>query len=349
MALDTFTVKKGRVALRPGGALGDYVLERRLAAGGMAEVWVARGRRAGAPETEVALKVMRDETESDGVRAVWRDELAVNVRLRHENVITVFEGFEEGPWLVQVMELVVGQDLRRLTSSLAEIEPLPLAHALHIGESLARGLAYVHARADPDGRPLRIIHRDVSPQNVMIGQDGGVKLLDFGIARHQARENTTAHNLVKGKAAYMSPEQAQGHPLDQRSDVFSMGIVLWELLSGERLFRGRSPMDSMQQVVLTQVPSLARFKSRAVPASVIELVDRMLARSPEERPQDMARVYRALRGALVREFEPDAFGTRALAEYLAARLSTAPATQTSLLGIPSARTEPDRDPYEPSG
>ncbi|MEO1227965.1 MAG: serine/threonine-protein kinase [Myxococcota bacterium] len=327
--------------LYPGLDLGDYVLSRRLAAGGMGEVWVAE-RKAGGGLAEVALKMMRGASEPQ-VRAVWRDELAVSRRLRHENVVTVFDGFEQEPWLVQVMELVPGQDLRHVQRGLGE-EPLPVQHGLYIAGCLARAMAYVHGRADPDGRPLRIIHRDISPQNVMIGCDGSVKLLDFGIARHQARENTTALKLVKGKAAYMSPEQAQGHPLDQRSDVFSAGIVLWELLAGERLFKADHPMDSMQRIVQAGIPSLAR-SARPIPEAVVQLVDKMLSKDPDRRPPDMTEVYRWLKAALVRHYEREAFGARALADFLSLRLPRTPLHPTSSLGVAPAATQPDQAPF----
>lgn len=332
--------------LRSGEMLGPFRLHERLAVGGMAEVWRVTGPRSAedlAPPAPLALKLMRPHpAEGEDHYARFLDELRISRRLRHANIVTVFDGMVLDGHLVQSMELLEGVDLRRLSRVLEQQRrPFPVAHALWVGRMMARALAYAHAMTDRRGLPMQVVHRDVSPHNVMLTFDGEVKVLDFGIAKARERLVETRGAVAKGKTAYMAPEQVMARPLDARADVFAAGIVLWEALAGRRLFRGRNEVETMQRVRRGVVPDPSRIRPE-LPAEAAELVLRMLARRPEDRPADMEAVERTLQRVLVQRFEPEAVGPAALRCWLGevfgpGRLGTvAPRTSSRSGAEPSA-------------
>ncbi len=300
--------------LGPGERLGPFTLEQRLAMGGMAEIWSAR---TNADPPLVALKVLQPHlTGNRAFEAMFLDEVNIALRLRHENIVRVYDGRAERGHFFLVMDLVPGLDLRRILVRLSGLRGwIPAPVALSVGQCMVRGLAYVHLRRDDRGRPLDIVHRDISPHNVMLDLRGGVRLLDFGIARARERYARTQPGVVKGKSGYMAPEQAVGAELDQRADIFSTGIVLWELLAMKRLFGGANDAQAMNQVVEAQVPPLMDINP-AVPPAAAELIHRMLARSPRDRPQTMGEVESALTRVLVRTYPPDSYCAHRRAVWL---------------------------------
>ena len=216
-------------------------------------------------------------SDADMLRA-FLDETRIAARLRHPNIVRIDElGEVEGEWFVR-MEYVEGASLSEVLKRAAKSgEYLPLEAVLSIGAGLASALDYAHHACDSEGRELQIVHRDVTPQNVLLARSGDVKLIDFGVARAEQRFLRTMPGLVKGKLPYMSPEQADGRRLDARSDIFALGVCLWEALTGRRLFRGASQAETMQRLFACQVspPSLYRPE---VPAEVDALVLKALSR-----------------------------------------------------------------------
>ncbi|MBX2812218.1 MAG: serine/threonine protein kinase [Myxococcales bacterium] len=302
------------VYLRPGFRFGSYTLTRRVAMGGMAEIWAAQGE-----EDEFALKFMQPHHQEDPeYLKMFEDELQLARRLRHENIVATFDGFRVKGKYAQVMELVHGVDLRRIkiyTCDTCGSMPLPLL--LRLGVSVSRALAYVHTRRSYRGRDLGIVHRDISPHNIMLDKMGRVKILDFGIAKASQRKSRTQTGMIKGKVGYMSPEQTMGHILDHRSDIFSLGIVLWEVLSGEPLFRGDSDLAIMRKVQQAEVPRLdASHRRPDLPLAVVLLVHQMLNQSPEHRPANMIEVERRLGRVMMQEYEPSEYSEGALAQWI---------------------------------
>jgi tRNA A-37 threonylcarbamoyl transferase component Bud32 len=277
-----------------GERFGDYEIEGRLGAGGMAEVYVAR--RAG-PQgfvKRVCLKrvLAGNEADRDTV-AQFHDEARLCAHLAHPGIATVHElGQVDGKWFM-AMELVDGLDLRSLSASLrARGVPMPADVAIHVVRHVAEALAYAHALTI-DGRAIGLVHRDVTPSNVLLSVHGEVKLADFGIARSSVRAHRTRSGVVKGKVPYMAPEQALGEPLDRRTDLFALGVVLYELLAGRRPHDGQTDLDTLTNAQRARRPSLRELAPEA-PAEIVSLATRMLSARPDDRPASADEVARAL-------------------------------------------------------
>jgi serine/threonine protein kinase len=265
---------------------GKYSLIGHLATGGMAEVWLARQVGLQGFEKIVVIKRARPElTDRDTTRR-FLDEARLVATLEHPNIAQVYEmGSVSGSYFF-VMEYVDGADLRRLMeTAIARRQRISLADALYIMIHVCTGLHYAHDKRDLDGHPLQIIHRDVSPSNVLISHDGAVKVCDFGVAKAHYREGEiTQDGVVKGKFSYMSPEQCQGKSIDRRSDVFSIGVLLYELTTLSKLFRARSDYALLQLVVEGRIPPPSS-RVAGYPAELERIVFKALARDPSERYQ----------------------------------------------------------------
>jgi eukaryotic-like serine/threonine-protein kinase len=225
---------------------GKYDLLALLATGGMAEIWLARVSGMAGFEKLVVIKRLLDKLaiDSDYVE-MFLDEARINARLTHSNIVQVLElGQVEGKYFM-AMEFVPGLSVsqvgKRATKQLGTV---PQEVACGIIAQACSGLHYAHEKTMPDGSPLNIVHRDVSPQNLIVTYEGLVKVLDFGIAKADHRQSQTRTGLVKGKFSYMSPEQCLGQGLDRRSDVFALGIVLFELCTARRLFKRGSTYET---------------------------------------------------------------------------------------------------------
>jgi hypothetical protein len=263
---------------------GAYHLLRRLAAGGMAEVFVAKARGLGGFEKLVALKVIHPRLSvDDQFVTMLVDEAKLSVLLNHANIAQTFDlGCNEGRYFI-VMEYVEGADASRLLRKANEVgQWLPIEACLFVMSEVLAGLEYAHKKADPFGKPLSIVHRDVSPQNVLLSMSGEVKLADFGIAKAALRTSETEVGVIKGKYYYMSPEQAWADPMDHRSDVFSAGVVLYELLTGRMLYQEESVPALLEKVRRARVPPPSRLRPEISP-ELDALCLRALARRPEER------------------------------------------------------------------
>lgn len=274
--------------------LADYRIVRRLALGGMAEVFLAQRLGEGVRET-VALKRMLPELSDDPTFVrMFHDEACLSQRLLHPNIVrTQAVGAQDGlPFMV--LDYIDGTDLRRFFALLARAgQSLAVPDVVALGISVARGLAYAHALTDGDGAPLRIVHRDVSPHNILLGRDGAVVLTDFGIAHATQRSVRTMSGVVKGKLAYMAPEQAAGEPVDGRCDQFALALILWECLAGRRARVAPSDALLLRAVIAGEVPDLASMRADVSPA-LRAVLARALARQPQARFAAMADFAAAL-------------------------------------------------------
>jgi serine/threonine-protein kinase len=273
---------------------GRYELLRKIAAGGMGQVLLARKGAEGFEKLVVIKRILPHLVEDEEFFTMFVDEAKITMRLDHPNIARINEfGVENGVHFIE-MEYVAGEDVRRLDKR-ARIanNPLPLGVILRVIADAAAGLDFAHKAKDSKGVPLNLVHRDVSPQNVLVGFDGAVKLIDFGVAKAAGRAQHTATGILKGKFPYMSPEQADGLDLDARSDVFALGIVLWELLTGKRLFKGENDLMTQRLVKSCQVPPPSQVEP-AVPQALDDVVLRALAKEPNDRYPDAGAFRMAL-------------------------------------------------------
>jgi serine/threonine-protein kinase len=263
--------------------LGKYLLIRRLAVGGMAEIYLALDRE-GSDRQLVALKrLLPAYVRNREYLAMFMDEARVAASLAHPNTVRVHEVGAFGSDYFFTMEWIDGLNaLDLLVTAYRTRRPLPLGHALLIAASAAAGLHHAHERVDADGTPLGIVHRDVSPSNVIVATDGRVKLVDFGIAKVANSRAKTRVGTRKGKASYMSPEQCRGLSVDRRSDVFGLGILLYELTCGRKLFRGASPYQVWDRITRGDFARPAQV-CPTYPAPLESIALRALAVRPEDR------------------------------------------------------------------
>lgn len=268
--------------LEAGTQLGRYTIVRRIGSGGMAELYLARARGIGGFDKLLALKLVLPHVADDPeFVAMFLDEARLAATLDHANIAHVVDIGRVGNDHFYAMEYVHGLDLRAICKAAGG--PLPIEVALTIVLGVAAGLHHAHERCGADGRPLGVVHRDVSPSNVLVTYDGVVKIVDFGIARAEARSKATQAGVVKGKRGYMSPEQCRGDGIDRRSDVFGLGILLWELTVGARLFAGDSDYAVMSKIVFGMVPD-PRQLVPTYPPALAEITMRALQRDADDRP-----------------------------------------------------------------
>jgi eukaryotic-like serine/threonine-protein kinase len=280
-------------------ALGKYHLLRKIASGGMGQIFLAREHSGGIERLVVIKRVLPHLAEDEDFLAMFQEEAQLVAGLRHPNLITILEWAQVQGRYCLAMEYVQGEDVRRLDKlARSRGTPVPVGLALRIVAEAAAGLHYAHQARDAEGRPLHLVHRDVSPQNILVGFDGGVKVIDFGVAKAAGSASTTATGVLKGKYPYMSPEQADGRPVDGRSDLFALGVVLWELLTGHRLFKGESDLMTLRLVRDCQVPPPSLLNP-ALPAGLDALVLRALGPTPEARFPDCGAFRLALEDFIV--------------------------------------------------
>ncbi len=265
---------------------GKYLLLDRIAVGGMAEVFAAKAFGAEGFERILAIKkILPTMGEDPELVSMFVDEARIAVQLSHPNIVQVLELGKHDDTLYIAMEYISGRDLRQLLDRYRRRgQALPIPHACAIAARVCDALDYAHRKRDASGSPLGIVHRDVSPQNVLVSFDGGVKLIDFGIAKAERRLQKTQSGILKGKFSYMSPEQVRGDPLDHRSDVFAAGVLLWELICGRKLFTGDSDFAVLEKVRKGEVPPPAGVNPE-VPEALSRVVLAALAPEPRDRYQ----------------------------------------------------------------
>lgn len=282
-----------------GARLGNYEILRKLGAGGMAEVLLAKHLGIGGFERLVCLKRILPQlsVQEDFVR-MFLDEARIAAQFTHPNIVQIYEINEADGAYYIAMEYVRGEDVRRIyNQEVKHRKPIPLAIAAQIIMGAAAGLDYAHRQTDMQGRPLGIVHRDVSPQNILVSYDGHVKLLDFGVAKAAGKMGHTRSGVLKGKYSYMSPEQASGEAIDGRSDIFALGTTLYEITTGVRLFKRENELETLHAVIACQV----KLPSNVIPGydpALENIVMRALHHDPNQRFQTAGEMERALDGYL---------------------------------------------------
>jgi serine/threonine-protein kinase len=276
-------------------SVGDYQLVRRIAVGGMAEIFEARCLREDAPASRVVLKVLLPQYASDAeFLRMLEDEAKVGMLLSHPNLVRMYEVGHVGARHYLVMDLVDGIALSDLIGALRRRDQrVPVEVVVFVIEQVLEALAYVHEVADAEGKPLQIVHRDVTPHNVLLSREGQVRLGDFGIARSNVRDARTRTGVIKGKLRYLAPEQVTGSTIDARTDLYAVGLMLFEMLTGKHFLEGETEIEMLRA---------AEAPAFRAPSSVAEVsprfdgvVRRALERFPEERYPNARAFLRALR------------------------------------------------------
>ncbi|MGB0678880.1 MAG: serine/threonine protein kinase, partial [Polyangiales bacterium] len=323
--------------------LGPYTLLKRVATGGMAEVYLAKVMGPGGFAKLVALKVIHPHYSEDAafVRMLI-DEAKVAVSINHNNVVRTFDlGCVDNTYFI-VMEHIDGADLYRIFHrAAARRQPVPMGIAVTLMMEVCRGLHHVHTRAHPDGQPMVIVHRDISPQNILVSYMGEVKILDFGIAKTDLHSQQTDAGVLKGKYYYMSPEQACGLAVDQRSDIYSTAVVLYELLVGETLFAKSELPQLLEQVRQAQIP-LPSSRRSDIPPQLDALLLCALARQREDRFSSALDFAKALEAFLRKQ--QLSVSSAQIADYMAQlfpdEAAAARRIRTSNLSLPEASDTP---------
>ncbi len=263
---------------------GKYLLLDRINIGGMAEVWRAKTFGAGGFERLVAIKrILPNIAEDEEFITMFIDEAKITVQLNHANIAQIYELSSISNSYFIAMEYVSGKDMRAVFDRCRKRgEPAPIPLSCYLIAQCCEGLDYAHRANDKAGRPMGIVHRDVSPQNALISYEGEVKVIDFGIAKAAGKATKTQAGILKGKFGYMSPEQIRGLPLDRRSDVFAIGVCLYEMLTGERLFVGDSDFSVLEKVRKVEVLPPSHF-NRKIPDALEKIVMKALAKDVDER------------------------------------------------------------------
>jgi len=316
-------------------SFGRYQILERIAEGGMAEILLARSDELGGVNRLCALKRVKSSYSSDmQFVSMFIDEARITIGLEHEHIVRLFDfGHVDGTYFM-AMEYVDGTDLACLLSSTRQRgDVLPAPAVAYIAQKTASALAYAHGICDHEGKPLHLVHRDVSPQNVLLGSDGQVKLTDFGIAAARNKLTLTTPGTVLGKSAYMSPEQAMGELVDARTDVWALGVILYEAVTGKRLFASENDVSTMQRVLDAPIPTPSSTR-RNIPFRLDAIILKALQRDKERRYPDAGAMCRDLDDFLA----DHPFTSRDLARLVEA---TAWADQTFSMRPPSMDLVPN--------
>jgi serine/threonine-protein kinase len=261
-----------------------YRVVEKLESGGMAEVFRAESEGLQGFRKQVAIKrVLPHLSEKKKFIAMFLDEARLSAQLSHSNCVQVFDiGVGDNAFFI-VMEYVDGANLKGIAESLKKQgKDFPVAAAAMIATEICKGLAYAHELTDANGMPLNIVHRDMSPPNVLVTKFGEVKIVDFGLAKASSQLEKSEPGIIKGKFSYLSPEAAMGQDVDSRTDIFAVGIILWELLAGQRLFLGETDFQTVKKVQQSMVPAISQI-NRKVPPELERIVNKALAKDTLQR------------------------------------------------------------------
>jgi serine/threonine protein kinase len=325
-----------------GQQVGRYAVVRHLASGGMAELFIARQEAVGGFEKPVVLKILQPRfAQNPRVYAMFLDEARLAAKLNHAAVVHVYDVVDEGGVKYIAMEYIHGETIADIVKrGLAVDRYLPMEHAIHIVSQAASGLAYAHDRRETGSRVIRIVHRDVSPTNILVSYEGQTKIVDFGIARVQDELRDEA-GILPGKAPYMSPEQVRGEGADYRSDIFSLGIILYELTLCRRLYRGPAK-DVMRRIVEETITPPTAIR-RDYPIALEQIVMRALEKRPQDRYQSAEELHHDLE-----EFLDDSglrSGNRRMAIYMNELFT--PDARAGAPGVSGAAADKREDPAQP--
>ncbi|GEN11347.1 serine/threonine protein kinase [Myxococcus fulvus] len=346
----------GPIDFYRGERIGKYEVVTQLSVGGMAELFLGFTSGPGGFRKYVVVKrILPDARDNEQFERMFLDEARITAAFNHPNIAQVFDLGQEEDGLFLAMEFIAGQNLNQITSAcLRHHRPVPLGFTLSVARDVCMALHYAHTFTAPSGDPSPVIHRDVAQKNIMVTYDGMVKLLDFGIAKAKNSLERTHAGTVKGTTGYMSPEQVRGEKLDGRSDLFSVGVMLHEMLTGARLFAGKTERDEMMKILEAPVPWPSHVAPH-VSEQISKVVMQALERSREKRfanGRDMARALEAAAGTLMQDAEHRASLMREMfAERMAATralLESVDGTASSLM-VDSAKRALRKDdgPYLP--
>jgi serine/threonine-protein kinase len=285
---------------------GKYRLIDRIAVGGMAEIFLANQVDGEGLETPVVIKRIRPHlSKHASFVKMFLNEARLAAQLNHPNIVQIHDLGKIGESYFIAMEYIFGRDMRRIIPKAEEVGiPFPLVYALRIASDVCAGLHYAHQKVDLYGNPLNIVHRDVTPENIFVAFDGTVKVLDFGIAKAANQVEQTRAGELKGKISYMSPEQCLGKPVDRRSDIFSVGVALYEWLTGFKLFTGESEVVVMRSITEGKIYAPSYFKAD-IPEPVEAILMKALDKDRERRYQTAAEMRAAIDSFLATyEFTP---------------------------------------------
>ena len=275
--------------------LGDIKLIRKIASGGMAEIWEGRQTGVEGFEKRLAVKMILPHfLKDEDFLSLFLDEGRLAAKLNHPNICQLFKLEESEGTYFTVMEYIDGIDLRSLLKKArTQRIPLPLEHSVKIIIDVCAALDYAHSCTDINGEPLNIVHRDISPSNIMVTRRGNVKVVDFGIAKAATQIHHTRTGVLRGKCAYMAPEQVNEDPLDQRSDLFCVGIVLWEMITGRQLFQAAGELPKLMKITAGNYPRPTEVYDKC-PKELEDIVMKALAYEPDERYQNCGEFHDAL-------------------------------------------------------
>jgi eukaryotic-like serine/threonine-protein kinase len=294
------------VASRDTSRFGKYQLIDRIAVGGMAEIFLAHQVDGEGLETPVVIKRIRPHlSKHASFVKMFLNEARLAAQLNHPNIVQIHDLGKIGESYFIAMEYIFGRDMRRIIPKAEELGiPFPMVYALKIASDVCAGLNYAHRKVDLYGNPLNIVHRDVTPENIFVAFDGMVKVLDFGIAKATNQVEETRSGELKGKVSYMSPEQCQGKAVDCRSDIFSVGVALYEWLTGFKLFTGESEVAVMRSITEGKIYAPSYFKAD-IPEPVEAILMKALEKDRDRRYQTAAEMRTAIDAFLnAYEFTP---------------------------------------------
>jgi serine/threonine protein kinase len=295
---------------------GKFLLIDKIGSGGMAEVFLAKQRGIKGFEKVLAIKrILPNLTQDSEFVSMFINEAKLAALLSHQNIVQIFElGNYDNAYYI-AMEYVMGKDLRTvLQQGKVSGNPPSIDQVLNIYTKICSGLDYAHRKKDLNGRELNIVHRDISPQNILVSYEGEIKLVDFGIAKAASQSTQTRAGTIKGKLAYLAPEQAWGRPVDCRTDVFSMGIVLYEMLTGQKLFRGNDEFSILEKVREARVEPLPSDLNGKIAPELEAIILKTLAKDPKDRFQSAAELQVALEDHM--HHKGYDFSTIRLSQYL---------------------------------
>ena len=293
--------------------IGPYLIHQKVAQGGMAELFLADYVREDGFRRKVAIKRILPHLagNSEFIKMFTR-EARLAALLQHPNVVQIFDyGNIENAYFI-AMEYIHGKNLKEILTAYGK--GLPIEHSVFIISKICKGLDYSHSRRDDDsGQPLEIIHRDISPQNMLISYEGEVKISDFGISKAISEPSLTMAGVIKGKLAYLSPEQSLGEPIDQRTDIYALGLVLYETISGKKVYAFDTDVEAIRAIPTLQIEPLMHARE-GIPAELNDIVMKCLAKKKEERYQSASALYDDL--AKFRKNMKFTFDTSDLAKFM---------------------------------
>lgn len=293
-----------------------FTLLEKIASGGMAEIFLAKSAGPGGFEKLLVLKRILPHHSADSeFISMFIDEARTTSQLNQSNIVHIYEFGECENTYYLAMEYVDGKNLRQILARSEELKrPMPVEHAVYIAGKICEGLDYAHRFRDKSGNELlQIIHRDISPQNILVSYEGEVKLIDFGIAKTRAKAGKTKAGVLKGKFGYMSPEQAHGEPLDQRTDIFSTGIILFEMITHQRLFTSLNDLSTLKKIQEAKIPPPSLFNPD-VPFELEDIILKALEKDLSRRYQTARDLQRDL-NRFLNTLNPD-FSASLTAAYI---------------------------------